>query len=44
MQKLVIFVKKKSKDKHAREKKIVKLGIIVIIQQNIEVLRVAYVP
>ena len=38
MQKFVIFVKKNSKIKN-----IVKLEIIVIIQGNIEVLRIAYV-
>ena len=38
MQKVVIFV-----DKMLKIKNIVKLGIIVIIQGNVEVLRIAYV-
>ena len=37
-QKVVIFV-----DKMVKIKNIVKLGIIVIIQGNVEVLRIAYV-
>ena len=35
--------KEKLRDKYAKEKNMVKLGIIVIIQGNIEMLRIAYV-
>ena len=35
--------KEKLRDKYAKDKNMVKLGIIVIIQGNIEVLRIAYV-
>ena len=41
MQKSVIFVKKKFENKYLKD--IIKLEIIVIIQWNIEVLRMAYV-
>ena len=43
MQKSVIFVKKNLKVNMWQIKNIVKLEIIVIIQGNIEVLRIAYV-
>ena len=42
MQRLVIFFLK-SKDKHTKDKKFVKLAIIVVIQGNSKVLRIAYV-
>ena len=44
MQKFVIFVKKNLKITIWKIKSMVKLEIIVIIQENIEVLRIAYVP
>ena len=43
MQNSVIFVKKNFKINIWNIKDTVKLGIIVIIQDNIEVLRIAYV-
>ena len=43
MQKSVIFVKRNLKVNMWQIKNIVKLEIIVIIQGNIEVLRIAYV-
>ena len=43
MQKSVIFVKKNLKTNICKIKIILKLEIIVIIQENIEVLRIAYV-
>ena len=44
MQKSVIFVKKEIEKKNMRKiKNIVKLEIIVIIQRNTEMLRIAYV-
>ena len=43
MQKFVIFVKKNLKINMLKIKNIVKLGIIVIIQVNIEELHIAYV-
>ena len=43
IQKPVIFVKKNSKINIGKIKNIVKLEIIVIIQENIEVLHTAYV-
>ena len=43
MQKYVKFVKKNVKNKHLKDKNIIKLEIIVIMQGNIEVLHIAYV-
>ena len=43
MQKLVLFVKKNLKTNIGKINSIAKLEIIVSIQQNIEVLRTAYV-
>ena len=43
MQKFVIFVKKKLKANIWKTKNIVKLESIAIIQENMEVLRIAYV-
>ena len=41
MEKSVIFVKKKLEDKHTKYKKY-KLGSIIIIKKNIDVLNIAY--
>ena len=41
--KIGYICKEKFKNKYLKEKNIVKLGIIVIIQENIEVLPIAYV-
>ena len=43
MQKYVKFVKKNVKNKHLKDKNIIKSEIIVIMQGNIEVLHIAYV-
>ena len=43
VQKYVKFVKKNVKNKHLKDKNIIKLEIIVIMQGNIEVLHIAYV-
>ena len=43
MQKSVIFVKENLKKNILKTKNIVNLGVIVIIQGNIEVLRIVYV-
>ena len=43
MQKFVTFVKKNLKINMLKTKNIVKLGAIVIIQGNIQVLQIAYV-
>ena len=43
MQKYIIFVKKNLKMNMIKIKSIVKLGFIVVIQVNIEVLHIAYV-
>ena len=43
MQKYVKFVKKNVKNNHLKDKNIIKLEIIVIMQGNIEVLHIAYV-
>ena len=43
MQKYVKFVKKNVKNKHLKDKNIIKLEIIVIMQGTIEVLHIAYV-
>ena len=43
MQKYVKFVKKNVKNKYLKDKNIIKLEIIVIMQGNIEVLHIAYV-
>ena len=43
MQKLVIFVKKRFENNYLKDKKIVQLEIIFIIQRKIEVLCIAYV-
>ena len=43
MQKSVIFVKEKFKNKYLVDKNIIKLEIIVIIQGSIEMLLIAYV-
>ena len=43
MQKYVVFVKKNLKKNISKIKNIIKLDIIPIIQQNIEVLLIAYV-
>ena len=42
MQESVIFVKK-NENKYLKDKNIIKLGIIVIMHGNIEVLTIAYV-
>ena len=41
--KICYICKKKFENKYVKDKNIVKLEIIVIIQRNIEVLRIAYV-
>ena len=43
MQKSVLFIKKNVKISNSKIKNIVKLELIVIMQENIEMLRVAYV-
>ena len=43
MQKSVVFVKKKLKINILKIKNIVKLEVIVIMQENIKVLHIAYV-
>ena len=43
MQKSVIFVKEKFKNKYLVDKNIIKFEIIVIIQGSIEMLLIAYV-
>ena len=41
--KICYIYKERNEDKYLKEKKIVRLEIIVIIQENVEVLHVAYV-
>ena len=43
MQKSAIFAKQKFENEYLKDKNIVKLEVIVIIQGNIEILYIAYV-
>ena len=45
MQTFILFYKEKRKDKYAKDKNSikVKLGVIVVIEGNIEVLHISYV-
>ena len=43
MQRFVFNCKEKFKDKHAKDKNIIKLGTIVILHVNIKVLHITFV-